>query len=94
MIEKPFSFFLERKYVTELELVNGIIENKVFGLIKCDIHSPDDVIQRYMQVNYPPITLRVSPDESMIGQHIRNRMKNSKKQIPKEQLTQVSYFFS
>lgn len=93
VIEKPFSFFLERKYVTELELVNGIIENKVFGLIKCDIHSPDDVIQRYMQVNYPPITLRVSPDESMIGQHIRNRMKNSKKQIPKEQLTQVSYFF-
>ena len=92
VIERPFSIFFEEERIKETDLINAIIDDKVFGLIKCDIHSPDDVIQRYMQVNYPPITLRVSPDESMIGQHIRERLKNNKKEIPKEQLTQVRFF--
>ena len=90
LIEKPFSVFLEQSHVTESELINAINNDKLFGLIKCDIHSPDHVIERYMKCNFPPITLQVSPDESMIGQHIRDRMKSSKKKIPKNQLTQVS----
>ena len=88
-IQKPFSVFFERKHVKESELVTAILNDQLFGLVKCNIHSPDHVIDRYMRVNYPPITSRVSPEEDMIGEHIRNRLKRSRKKIANNQLTQV-----
>ena len=90
VIENPFSVFLRQRHITEQDLIRAILDDKLFGMVKCNIRSPDHVIKRYMLVNYPPITNRVTPEEDMIGEHILARMKNSKKKIPQNQLTQVS----
>ena len=88
-IEKPFSVFFDQRRIKETELMDAILNDKLFGLIKCDVRSPDHVIDRYMTVNYPPITYRVTPEEDMIGDHILQRLKTSKKKIVENQLTQV-----
>ena len=87
-IENTFSIFLERNRVTETELLQAICENKLFGLVKCSLRSPQHVIERYMKVNFPPIVRKVSPDPSMIDPEIRKDMAGKK--IAKNQLTQVN----
>ena len=87
--ENPFDIFPGKELVSENEIVEAILQDRLFGMIKCDIMSPPNVIERYMSVNYPPITAKITPDEDMISPYILNRMKASGKKIPANQLTQV-----
>ena len=86
-IENHFSLFLNRKHVTESELLQAIFDDKIFGLVKCSVRSPQNVIDRYMKVNFPPLVRKVTPDESMIDPEIRKDMAGKK--LSKNQLTQV-----
>ena len=86
-IENKFSVFLEKNRVSETELLQAICDNKVFGLVKCSVKSPDHVIKRYMKVNYPPLIRKVSPDSTMIDPEITKHMAGKK--IAENQLTQV-----
>ena len=88
-IEKPFSHFLEKPIVRENEIFNAIINDKLFGIVKVDIESPQAVIDRYMKLNYPPIIRKVTPDESMISPRILANMKARKIPIAEDQLTQT-----
>ena len=86
----PFDPFPGKEFVTEAEIVNAILNGSLFGLIKCSITSPQSVIDRYMSVNYPPVTSKITVEESMISPEIRQRMKNTGKKISPDQLTQVT----
>ena len=88
-IEKPFSCFLDKPTVHENEIFDAIINDKLFGMVKVDIDSPQAVIDRYMQLNYPPIIRKVTPDESMISPRILANMKARKIPIAEDQLTQT-----
>ena len=88
-IERPFSHFLDKPTVRENEIFDAIINDKLFGMVKVDITSPQAVIDRYMKLNYPPIIRKVTPDESMISPEILANMKARKTPIAKDQLTQT-----
>ena len=88
----PYDIF-GKSLVSENEIIGAIMDDRLFGIIKCDINSTQEVIDRYMSVNYPPITAKVTPDESMISPDILRRMKESGKKIAPDQLTQVKIHY-
>ena len=87
-IQNPFSHFIDRHTVRENEIYEAIINDRLFGMVKVDIHSPPAVVERYMKLNYPPIIRKVTPQESMISPRILANMKTKKTPIAKDQLTQ------
>ena len=82
------SKFFNQKKVKEQTIINAIISGDIYGFVCCDIHSPQNVIDFYMKLNWPPIMAKITPDETMISPFILERMKANGQKIETEQLTQ------
>ena len=54
----PFSaFFYERK-ISSVSILAAIQNETFFGIANCDIYAPDNVKEKYREINFPPLFKR------------------------------------
>ena len=42
------------RFGTEKDIINGIKNDNLFGFIVCDISTPEEMIEKYLWLNFPP----------------------------------------
>ena len=87
-VSKLSKFFNCQRLISEKELHDAIIKSEIFGMVQCDIKSPQKVIDKFLRLNFPPIFIHREVDESSVGEIMRNQIFKSKRKFPLEkQLT-------
>ena len=73
------SFMFSTNFQTTL--LNAIKNDEVFGFIKCDIESPDEMIQKHLKNGFlfPPAISKQAIDDEMLSPFMKNLIKNRKK---------------
>ena len=84
-----FSKLRKRQLVHEDEILQAVKSGKFYGFLCCDLESPPEVIERWMQLGWPTIATHVTPTEEMIQAGIAEEMKRRKIKIAEDQLTLV-----
>ena len=84
------SKFFGRKNIKANEIMESVADGSFYGIIRCDISSPPDVIAHFSKLNHPPIFTHKCIDEEMVGQTMKNLLKERGAKFPLEkQLTLV-----
>ena len=82
------SKFLARSSdITEEEIMDAIMNDEFFGLVQCDISSPESVINHFSKLNFPPIFRKVQLSEEMVQKKLINDADDLKRRLMTEQLT-------
>ena len=82
------SKFLARSSdITEEEIMDAIMNDEFFGLVQCDISSPESVINHFSKLNFPPIFRKVQLSEEMVQKKLINDANDLKRRLMTEQLT-------
>ena len=55
----PLTKFMTWKTITETDILNAIINDEFFGLVKANVRTPLSVIERLEHLNFPMIFRRV-----------------------------------
>ena len=63
-------------------LLNAIRNDEVYGFIKCDIESPDEMINKHLKNGFlfPPAISKQVIEDDMISPYMKNLIKNRRKQ--------------
>ena len=84
------SKFFGRKDIAEIEILNAVADGSFFGFIRADIKSPQNVIDHFMKVRFPPIFAHVCVEESMLAPAMLEILKRQQVKFPlKQQLSLV-----
>ena len=82
------SIFFGRKNIKEQEIFDAISNGKFYGLIQCDIFSPDHVVDHFTKLNHPPIFNHVELEKEMLSNKMLEQLENRKISFPlNKQLT-------
>ena len=89
---KPYknytSKFLDRSSdIEEKEIIQAILNDEFFGIIECDITSPDSVVNHFSKLNFPPIFKKVHLTEDMVQPKLINDSDDLKRRLEQDQLT-------
>ena len=85
---KLSKYFNCKRRITETELFEAIINYEIFGLVQCDIKSPQSVVDRFMKLNFPPIFIHREVHAESVGDYMREEIIKSKRKFPlNKQLT-------
>ena len=70
-------FFRTHKYkkVTEHQILSAVKENKLFGFIECDIHTPDELYDHFKEM--PPLFVNTEVEFKDIGELMQNYAKEA-----------------
>ena len=84
------SNFFARKDIRASEIMGAIANGSFYGIIKCDLTSPPEVIEHFSKLNHPPIFAHKSLDEDMVGSKMKELLNERGAKFPLEkQLTLV-----
>ena len=90
-IKKPkysIPLFFGRKNIKESEFFEAIANGEFYGLIQCNISSPDHVISHFSKLNHPPIFNHVQIEKEMLSTKMTEQINKRKIKFPLEkQLT-------
>ena len=81
------SQFFEKNNIEETDLVEAVKDGSLYGFIQADLTSPDHVIEKYRQVNFPIIFNHVIVEDDMINPSILENLKKKKTDYSNKQLT-------
>ena len=76
------NFFWNRKTICQDDIIQGIIDDKVYGLCKVDITCPDEAKKKFLDLNFPPIFNHVSVTEEMLSSPLQTYAKLHKMKFP------------
>ena len=89
-VKVNISKFFARKDINANEIMNAVASGDFYGIIRCDIASPPSVIEHFGKLNHPPIFTHMHVDEDMVGNSMKNLLKEKNVKYPLEkQLTLV-----
>ena len=60
--------FFGEKNIKEEEIFKAISSGKFYGIIQCDIFSPDHVVDYFSKLNHPPIFNHVEIEKAMLSE--------------------------
>ena len=84
------SKFFSRKNISASEIMQAVVNDEFYGIIRCDISSPPSVVEHFTKLNHPPIFTHMQIEEDMIGTSMKNLLKERKVKYPLDkQLTLV-----
>ena len=63
----PLPNFFGEKNIREEQIFSAIKAGKFYGLIQCDIFSPNNVIEHFSKLNHPPIFNHVEIEKEMLS---------------------------
>ena len=55
-------------------LLDAIVNDEVFGFVRCDVHTPRELIESYGEFLFPPIFDRMQVTEDLMSNYMRERM--------------------
>ena len=80
--------FFGEKNITESQIFEAIKNGDFYGLIQCDIFSPDHVIDHFAKINHPPIFNHVAVEKEMLSEEMIKLLEKRKIKFPlNKQLT-------
>ena len=75
------SVFFNQKRITEQKILNKLKSGKFFGLVKLDLKSPQNVIDKFLKLNFPPIFRHLNIDPEMIHEEYKKKMTNQSRKF-------------
>ena len=68
-------------YDIKASLLKAIKDEEVFGFIKCDINSPDEMIKRHLRTGFlfPPVISKQVIDDDMLSPYMKEVIAKRKK---------------
>ena len=78
-----------QNFSSEQKILNGIENSDLFGFIVADVSTPDEVLEKILPLNFPPIIHRAEIDESMVSDYMKNRCNARDRKLPQETLVQT-----
>ena len=75
------SVFFNQKRITEAQILEKVKAKQFFGLVKLDLKSPQNVIDKFMKVKFPPIICHLNIDPEMIHTEYKQKMTNQGRQF-------------
>ena len=89
-VNVKISKFFARKNIQANEIMEAIVSDQFYGIIRCDIFSPPSVVDHFSKLNHPPIFTHIQVDENMVGSVMKDILAEKKIKYPLEkQLTLV-----
>ena len=69
-------------YDIKASLLKAIKDEEVFGFIKCDINSPDEMIKRHLRTGFlfPPVISKQVIEDDMLSPYMKEVIAKRKKQ--------------
>lgn len=83
------SVFIGRTNITSDELISAAKNNRFFGIMKVDIESPPDVIERYKRMNFPFIFRELEVTESMLSDGMLKQATENRRKFPQKCMTLI-----
>ena len=74
-------FFNTRKLVKEDQLLQKIDNGELFGIVECSVRSPDSVIERFSQINHPPVYRHVQVTAEMIEESMIEQIRCQNRKV-------------
>ena len=81
-IQPEISKFLFQTNITETNILDAIEAGEFFGMIKADIVTPDEVIKKFEQLNFPLLFRDVEVTEDMVNPELLAKASARKKKFP------------
>ena len=82
------SKFLHRKSdIQEEEIFDAIMNDEFFGIVQCDLTSPESVVKHFSKLNFPPIFRKVQLSEDMVQPKVIKDHEKLKERLATDQLT-------
>ena len=81
------SKFIGQTKITGEDLIDAVKSDDLFGIMKVDLRSPTEVIEKYRRLNFPFIFRELTVTESMLGSTMLNQAKENKRSFPHTCLT-------
>ena len=76
---------------TEEDLIRGIMEDRLYGFIICDVSTPTDIAES--MADFPPVIKRLKITEQHLSEYMQGRVKSEKPDLKKfERETLVQCF--
>ena len=85
------SVFFRRNEVSESEILDKVVTGDFFGLIKCDVHSPDHVIDFFKGMSFGPVFLHKTVDPDSIHPEYVDILNRNKRSFPLDPVLTVGY---
>ena len=63
----PFSVFFLDDNIRSCDILSSILNDKWFGIISVDLHTPDVLKERYRKINFGTIFEKLAVDEDMLS---------------------------
>lgn len=79
--------FLREKNITEEIILDWIKDDKFYGMIRADVHTPPEVIEEYEHLNFPFIFQKFNVTEDMLSKTMLSLAKENGKKFPSETRT-------
>ena len=83
----PLSKFLTWKCIKDTDILEAIVRDEFFGIVKVNVRTPLTVIEKYAHLNFPLIFNRVNVDEDMLSDKMKAIAKKCGRQFPHETMT-------
>ena len=84
-------FFRRKTLIQESELLTAIQKGDLFGLVLCDVESPEAVIEKWTKINFGPVIRHCEVTEDMIPDMILENLKNKGIKLPVEKTLTVCF---
>ena len=68
---------------------NLVLSDELFGFVECDISSPEWLIEKYRNLNFPPVIQRRHVTVDMIGDYMKDRLEALGRKIPPKGLETI-----
>ena len=88
---KTSHFFRRKTLIKESELLTAIENGDLFGLVLCDVESPQSVIDKWTKINFGPVIRHCEVTEDMIPDLILQNLKNKGVKLPVEKTLTVCF---
>ena len=72
------------------KLLSGIKAGKIYGFILCDLHSPNELINKILPLNFPPIIRRADISYDELSDYMKRRVSEEAIKLP--QVTVINAF--
>ena len=85
------SVFYRQNDITEEKILAKISTGDFFGLIKCDVFSPNHVIEFFKPINFAPVFIHKTVDEDSIHPEYLDILKRNKRSFPLDPVLTIGF---
>ena len=82
--KSPFSKFFLNDKITSDDILSAVFRDEWFGLLEVDITTPENVRQKFRDMNFGTIFDKIRVTETMVNDEIRSELLKNGRKFPLE----------